>query len=90
MTLFSAVPDEDAILIFRDVNDVTRSNVIFTNAKCPKKRNNARYILNKKCTNMHENEDADQLCGNSVTYQRLCSRFLNPLDAKRFPKGLPK
>ena len=32
-----------------------------------KKRNNARYILNKKCTNMHENEDADQLCGNSVT-----------------------
>ena len=43
-----------------------------------KKHNNARYILNKKCTNMHENEGADQLCGNSVTYQRLCSRFLNP------------
>ena len=41
---------------------------------CP----NARYILNKKCTHMYENEDADQLRGNSVTDQRLCSRFLNP------------
>ena len=60
--------------------DVTRSNVIFTTAKCPKTRrpNNERYILNKKCTNMYENEDADQLSGNSVTYQRLCSRFLTP------------
>ena len=36
---------------------------------------NARYIPNKKCTNKYENEDADQLRGNSVTYQRLCSRF---------------
>ena len=39
--------------------------------------NHARYIVNKKCTNMYENEDADQLRGNCVTYQRLCSRFLN-------------
>ena len=61
--------------------DVSRRNVIITTAKCKKKqRNNARYILQKKCTNMHENEaDADQLCGNSVTYQRLCSLFLNPV-----------
>ena len=27
---------------------------------------NARYILNKKCTNMYENEDTDQLRANSV------------------------
>ena len=27
---------------------------------------------------MYENEDADQLHGNSVTDQRLCSRFLHP------------
>ena len=40
--------------------------------------NNARHILNKKCKDMYENEDADQLRGNNVTDQRLFSRFLNP------------
>ena len=28
---------------------------------------NARYILNKKCKNIYENEDTDQLRANSVT-----------------------
>ena len=73
-------------LIFRDVNypislqtpmlDKVTSFLLPRNVQntC----NNARYILNKKCSNMYENEVADQLGGNSVTDQRLCSRFLNP------------
>ena len=32
----------------------------FLHLRNVQKRNNARHILNKKCTNMHENEDADQ------------------------------
>ena len=80
MTLFRAVLTP--FLFFCDVNYLTSlqmpmlhegtSFLLLRNVK--KTRNklvNARYILNKKCTNMHENEDADKLCGNSVTYQRL-------------------
>ena len=49
--------------------DVRRSNVIFTTTKCPGNTCNiVRYILNKKCTNLYENGDADQLRGNSVFF----------------------
>ena len=37
---------------------------------------NVRNIINKNYTNMYENEDADQLRGNSVTDQLLCSRLV--------------
>ena len=42
-------------------------------------QNNALYIVNKKYTNMYENEDADQLRGNSVTDQLLCSHTGKPI-----------
>ena len=48
--------------------------IIFTTAKCPK---HVTMRVHSK-QEIYENEDADQLRGNSVTYQRLCSRFLNP------------
>ena len=51
-----------------------------------KTRNIARYILNKKCKNMYENEDADQLRGNSVTL--VAFLFTVPL-SRHFHSGKP-